>query len=485
VTYEPFGPVKGWSWGNGTAHSRAYDQDGRVTAISTSLASGVNLGYDYDDASRITGISDSGVNPTSWTYGYDLLDRLSTAQGPSQTQGFTYDANGNRLSQTGTQASTFTVSATSNRLSSASGTLNRSYAYDAAGNALTYENVTLTYNHRNRLKSTKKGTTTRSYVYNALGQMVKASGGTGGTVLYAYDESGHLLGQYTAAGALTQETIWLGDIPVATLRTNSGGVGVFYVHADHLNTPIKLTRPSDNAMVWRWDHDPFGNGAPDLDPDGNGQAVSYDLRFPGQIYDAQAGMHQNYFRDYSPAIGRYVESDPIGLEGGVNTYVYVEGNPVSYTDPTGELVPQLIGFGIGAALEYLTNPCASTTDILIAGGLGAFGGGLSKAAFLRLGPRSLTRETGLEWSHSIARRTVNSNTTGGLNRVLNQRGGLNGSWRSPASHARHDATRHVAGVDPMPLPLRALDRIPDWLKATGLGGGAGAGIAGDACECRR
>jgi len=174
-----------------------------------------------------------------------------------------------------------------------------------------------------------------------------------------------------------------------------------------------------------------------------------------------------------------------GSVTGQTIYAYAEGNPVSYTDPTGEFVPQLIGFAIGAGLEYLTNPCASATDILLAGGLGAIGGGLSKAAFLRLGARSLTRETGLEWSHSIAKRTVNRYTSGGLNKVLNQRGGLNGSWRTPASHARHDASRYVPGVDPMPLPLRALDRIPDWLKGTGVGKGAGAAIAGGDCECSR
>jgi hypothetical protein len=153
-------------------------------------------------------------------------------------------------------------------------------------------------------------------------------------------------------------------------------------------------------------------------------------------------------------------------------------------DPTGEFIPQLVGFGIGAGLEYLTNSCASVSDILFAGALGAVGGGISKAYFLRLGPRSLTRETGLEWSHSLSRKTVNRYTSGGLNKALNRRGGLNGSWRTPESHARHDTHRHVRGVEPMRPSLRALDRVPDWLKGTGLAGIAGAGIAGGNCGCR-
>ena len=312
-----------------------------------------------------------------------------------------------------------------------------------------------------------------------------------------------LMGEYdngSAAGKGRTEYIWLPTedgqaIPIGIFRNGK----FFAIHTDHLGTPRLMTN-EDNKPVWQWPYSAFGNNKPTgvLKATPNPKAAitnqptllkataatELNLRFPGQYADVETGLFYNYYRNYLASQGRYTQNDPIGLGGGINTFAYVEGNPLSYTDPTGEFVPQLIGFGIGAGLEYLTNPCASATDLLLAGGLGALGGGSSKAAFLRLGPRSLTRETGLEWSHSIARRTVNRHTSGGLNRTLNQRGGLNGSWRTPASHARHDASRHVAGVDPMPLPLRALDRIPDWLKGTALGGGVGAAVAGGECECR-
>jgi RHS repeat-associated protein len=148
------------------------------------------------------------------------------------------------------------------------------------------------------------------------------------------------LGEYTSSIRVTQAdscpysgysfSYELGDLPVAPLSL----LGQFYIAPDHLGAPHQVT-DSTGAVAWQWNPDPFGNGA----PVGN---FSYEHRFPGQFFDQATKLHYNYFRDYDPRLGRYIESDPIGLAGGINTYAYAEGHPLIRTDPTGLLAGTLI-----------------------------------------------------------------------------------------------------------------------------------------------
>ena len=159
-----------------------------------------------------------------------------------------------------------------------------------------------------------------SYAVNALGQRVSKTWGRP-TTRFVYDEQGRLLGEYDGAGNLIQETVWLEDLPVATLRPTGIGtptpIAIYYVHADHLGTAGDHAARRQSLM-WQWDNvDPFGANAANENPAGQG-TFKYELRFPGQYYDAETGTHYNYFRDYDPHVGRYVQSDPIGLNGGAN-----------------------------------------------------------------------------------------------------------------------------------------------------------------------
>jgi RHS repeat-associated protein len=331
VTYEPFGGVNGWTWGDSTAVSRSFNGDGLISQIVTA---GVTFGYTFDNANRITGISDSSNSALTWSYGYDVLDRLTSASTSAASYGWTYDANGNRTAQTTTNPTAFAVSATSNQLADTTGSLVRTYSYDAAGHTTAYGSYTFSYNNRGRMSAAES----TSYLYNALGQMYEKAGSAGTTYL-VNDEAGHLIGEYNSSGGLIEETVWLGDIPVATLQPNgSGGINIFYIHTDHLNAPRKISQPTTGTLAWRWDTDPFGTAAPNQNPGGLGTFV-YNLRFPGQYYQSETGLNQNVNRDYDPLTARYIESDPIGLAGGsYSPYIYCNANPVTQTDDQGQAV---------------------------------------------------------------------------------------------------------------------------------------------------
>ena len=166
---------------------------------------------------------------------------------------------------------------------------------------------------------------------------------------YDAGASGSLVGEYDGSGNLIQETVWLGDIPVATIRPSSSSIAIYYVETDQLDTPRAVIRPSDGAQMWTWFSGPFGAEEPNINPQG-ARTFTYDLRFPGQVVGAWGSTSQNYMRDYDPAVGRYVESDPIGLAGGsLSTYAYAEGNPVSFEDPKG--LQAATGAAIGTAVE--------------------------------------------------------------------------------------------------------------------------------------
>ena len=106
---------------------------------------------------------------------------------------------------------------------------------------------------------------------------------------------------------------------------------ITYLHVDDLNTP-RVGTDANGTIDWQWDSDAFGSLLPEEDPDGDGVDTVINLRFAGQYYDAETGLHYNLNRFYDPSTGRYITSDPIGLWAGLNTYGYVSSNPLRFID---------------------------------------------------------------------------------------------------------------------------------------------------------
>ncbi|MCH9693841.1 MAG: hypothetical protein K0U72_04970 [Gammaproteobacteria bacterium] len=280
---------------------------------------------------------------------------------------FVYDANGNRTSyDDGSNVTSLTYASLSNQLATIDSV---SITHDAAGNRTAEPggNRTYTYSDSNRLTGVwDNSLSVAAYVHNAMGQRTRKTVGSTDTY-FVYDLFGNLIAEHDGTGSLVRDYVWANGVPVA--QVDSGEV-FSYLHRDHLGTPRLATNDSQ-TVVWRWDSDAFGAVGPDEDPDGDMLAMTVNLRFPGQYYDSETGFYYNYFRTYDPSTGRYLESDPVGLGGGLNTYGYVRGNPLSAIDPYGLFdwpsLPQGIvdgaaGFGDGISSVF-TLGLYSTADL--------------------------------------------------------------------------------------------------------------------------
>jgi RHS repeat-associated protein len=160
--------------------------------------------------------------------------------------------------------------------------------------------------------------------------------GTSTTAPYTLALTNVTAGSYTYT-AKAYDNLGASTVSTASsisVKNETGGSNIYYIYADHLNTPRVIT-DTGNSVVWKWDSDPFGTDLPQEGTTSTGARFSYNLRFPGQYYDQETGLNYNGFRDYDSATGRYIQSDLIGLDGGINTYAYVSANPISFVDPLG------------------------------------------------------------------------------------------------------------------------------------------------------
>jgi RHS repeat-associated protein len=328
VTYLPFGPLASMTLGNGVTVSRAFDQDYRLTRLTAGSA--LDRSYAYDAAGDLASITDAVDPGSSEAFSYDAAGRLIHATGAYGDEAYTYDAVGNRTSITRDGATdAYAYAAASQRLLGVTGGASDAYAYDASGNATTAGALTLAYDENNRLSSASiGGQILATYESSVVGQRVRKTDAAGNVTVYLYDGM-YLLATADGDGNLVDQHVYLGGTRVAVLH---GGriddADVSYVVNDHRGAPVVLL-DQGGQVAWAATYRPFGEATV------TASAVTNDLRLPGQIYDPETGLHDNRLRAYDPRTGRYLQSDPIGLSGGMATYAYATQSPNTFVDPFG------------------------------------------------------------------------------------------------------------------------------------------------------
>ncbi|HEX5961475.1 MAG TPA: RHS repeat-associated core domain-containing protein, partial [Rhodanobacteraceae bacterium] len=310
VGYRPMDlAMSGWTSYNGVVNSIAYDSDLRPTSITASGAE--SLAFSFDAANRITKITNGLHGSQTEALGYDALGRVTDIQFPSTGSDvrYAYDANGNRTRKTYNGAVTnFSYASGSNYLLGASdGT---SYGYDADGNTVTVDGHTAySYGPFNHLVNAAG----YAYTYSAAGRRVEKAGASGTT--YFAPGAGRLLAE-------DLNNIWRDYVYLDGRLVSVTAHGDLYsVHDDQTGRPLAITATNSHTVIWEAAGQPFSSYVT------VNNWGTLNLGFPGQYHDSESGLWHNGQRDYDASMGRYIESDPIGLAGGVNTYAYVGNNP--------------------------------------------------------------------------------------------------------------------------------------------------------------
>lgn len=302
-----------------------YDPAGRLQKQTSynqkqKIAGPIQREYGYDNFGNLNRLSDG---PEETRYVYDLLNRLKKVEG-NIPESFAFDPAGNLLQSGDTNSSGSSVNG--NRLYMQG---DRKFTYDARGNLI----------QENRGKDGKLVTT---FEYNLNNQLVKTTK-EGQTTTYTYDPLGRRISKTDAFG--TTRYLWAGDQMVQEQRNNLKKTYIFepetfkpvaqitdgktyHYHLDHLGTPRELT-DAQGKVVWKVRYKTYGNVAVK-----EIEEVENNLRFQGQYFDEETGLHYNRFRYYNPNTGQFITQDPIGLLGGVNNYQYAP-NPVGWVDPFG------------------------------------------------------------------------------------------------------------------------------------------------------
>jgi RHS repeat-associated protein len=323
-TYDAAGRLTKKTRGNGTYTTYAFDADDNPIHLINYSAGGSVLSefdYSYDALGRqVTMSAPSG----SWAYGYDADDEITNVTLPGSSVGYTYDADGNRLTGSGTSYNV-------NNLDQDTAAGGNAYQYDADGNLISGGGWTYTYDDENRLIGMVSATDTWSYQYDGLGDRVSATH-NGSVTQYLNDPSGfgNVEAEFNGAGQLVSHYTYGVDLTSAVPASGSAAYYVF----DAAGNTAQMTNAS-GGVVNSYTYLPFGEKLATT------AGVANPFTYAGEygVMDEGSGLYFMRHRWYSPALGRFIQEDPIGLDGGSNLYAYTGNGPTNDADPEGTEPP--------------------------------------------------------------------------------------------------------------------------------------------------
>ena len=338
VDVHPFDGLTGMKFFNGSVMRRTVDPAGRTVQL-------------------FTGPPDRPV--AHWRYGHgngSLIRRVENLAAPgggdARIRHLAYDASG-RLERPAVHAHDGKASTAALMQGAPTGLSARGagLVFDRAGRVAGDGRFRYAYTPRGQVKSVHELPGQRlvaTYAYNHSGQRVRktvhAVDGSIASTFFLWDEE-RLVAEIAADGSIAAQYLVIDDgrrsVPIARLQgpgpqihdaalTRSADRRVLAIHADHRGAPVALT-DADGRVAWQAEVDPWGAATERSIAGG----IEMNLRLPGQYFDAETGLHDNWHRSYDPAGGRYLQPDPIGYPHGPDAYAYAGADPVNRIDPLG------------------------------------------------------------------------------------------------------------------------------------------------------